>query len=179
VLAIVADTYATKSTAQTVSSKTLTSGTGFVISKTITFTEDATSTTHTGTVVIPAGATIHDIAITSSVLWTGGTATMKVGDAEDDDGWFTGVDLKATDLLVGEALRASDATTGWGGKNGAYLVAATGRMGQATATKAGPYYVTAGSVIGVVTVGTPATTAGRTYMTVTYSVGEVTAATAA
>lgn len=153
------------------------SPTGIVVSKVITFTEGA-GTTCTGTVVIPAGAILHDIAISTSVLWDGTSASLKVGDAEDDDGWFTGVDLKATDLLVGEALRASDATTGWGGKNGAYLVAATGRMGQATASKAGPRYETAGSVIGVVTMGTPGT-AGRTTMTVTYSVGTVTAATVA
>lgn len=154
-------------------------GTGFMRVETVSFTEDATSTTHTGTVVIPAGGTLHDIVVTSSVLWTGGTAAISVGDAQAATGWFNAVDLKATDLLVGEALRASDATTGWGGKNGAYLVAATGVFGQATATKAGPYYVTAGSVIGVVTVGTPATTAGRTFMTVIYSVGKATAATVA
>lgn len=171
------DTIQVLAAAQTVSSKTTSDGTGTVISKTITFTEGA-GTTCTGTVVIPAGATLHDIVITSTVLWGGTSAVLKVGDAEDDDGWFTGVDLKATDLLVGEALRASDATTGWGGKNGVYLVAATGRMGQATATIAGPYYASAGSVIGVVTMGTPSTT-GRTFMTVLYSVGSVTAATVA
>lgn len=169
----------TTGTAQTISGAKAFTGapTGIVVSKTIAFTEQA-GTTCTGTVVIPAGATLHDIVIASTVVWGGTSATLKVGDAEDDDGWFTGVDLKATDLLAGEALRASDATTGWGGKNGVYLVASTGRMGQATATIAGPYYASAGSVIGVVTMGTPSTT-GRTFMTATYSVGTVTAATVA
>ena len=171
----------TDSGATTFSGSPAFSGTpaGVVVSKTITFTEDATSVTHTGTVVIPAGATLHDIIVTSSVLWTDTSAAIVVGDAQSADGWFTSCNLAATDLLVGEALRASDATTGWGGVPGTYLVAATGVMGQATSTKAGPYYVTAGSVIGVVSVTTPSGTAGRTFMTVTYSVGTVTAATVA
>lgn len=174
---------------QTLSGKTLTSPTvntptivdpvGVPISKTVTFTEDATSVTHTGSVTIPAGATLHDILITSSVLWTDSSASLDVGDADDADGWFAGVNLAATDLLVGEELRMSDATTGWGGKNGVYLVAATGRRGQATASKAATRYVTAGTVVGVVSVTTPSGTAGRTFMTVTYSVPSVTAATVA
>jgi hypothetical protein len=155
------------------------SPTGIVVSKTITFTEDATSVTHTGTVVIPAGATLHDIIVTSTVLWTDSSAAISVGDAQAATGWFNTVNLSATDLLVGEALRASSPTSGWAGKPGAYLDATTGKWGQATATKAGPYYATAGSVIGVVNVTTPSGTAGRTFMTVTYSVGTVTAATVA
>ena len=152
---------------------------GIVVSKTIAFTEDATSVTHTGTVVIPAGATLHDIIVTSSVLWTDSSAAIDVGDAQDADGWFVAVNLSATDLLVGESLRASSPTAGWAGKPGVYLVAATGRFGQATSSKASSYYVTAGSVIGVVSVTTPSGTAGRTFMTVVYSVGQATAATVA
>lgn len=151
--------------------------TGVVVAKTVTFTEDATSTTHTGSVTVPAGATILDIQVTNSVLWTGGTATMKVGDAADDDGYFTGIDLKATDLLVGEVLSAMHGDL-WGGKNGAYLVAATGRRGP-TSTNFGNYQAAGAVITGVVTVGTPATTAGRTFMTVFYAVGAVTAATPA
>lgn len=173
------DTLQVLAAAQTVSGKTTSDGTGTVISKTITFTEDATSVTHTGTVVIPAGATLHDIIVTSTVLWTDSSAEISVGDAQAATGWFNAVNLAATDLLVGEALRASSPTAGWAGKPGAYLVAATGVWGQATATKAGPYYATAGSVIGVVTVTTPSGTAGRTFMTVVYSIGSVTAATVA
>jgi hypothetical protein len=150
---------------------------GNLITKVVTFTEDATSTTHTGSVVLPATAWLHNIQVLSSVLWTGGTATMKVGDTADDDGYFTGIDLKATDLLVGEVLDTTPSTS-WGGKEGAYLVAATGRRGPA-ATNFAKYYAAGSSITGVVTVGTPATTAGRTFMAVTYSVGEVIAATAA
>lgn len=147
-----------------------------VRSQTITFTEDATHTTHTGTVTLPAGSTLHNIEIVNSVLWTPtGAATLKVGDGADDDGWFTGVNMKATDLLVGEVLSLDP--NNWGGKNGAYLVAATGRRGPA-ATNFGCYYAAGGAVIAVITVGTPAAAVGRTFMTVTYSIGTVTAATA-
>jgi hypothetical protein len=102
---------------------------------------------------------------------------MKVGDTVDDDGYFTGINLKATDLLVGEVLSIADSTN-WGGKNGAYLVAATGQRGP-VATNFGTYYAAGSNILGTVTVGTPATTAGRTFMKVVYSLGTVVAATSA
>jgi len=145
---------------------------GLVVSKTIAFVEDATSTTSTGTVVIPAGATLVDIVVTSSVLWSKASARFTCGDAQAATGWFASTNLNATDLLVGEALRAAGGSASWGGLQGVYLVSATGVFGQATASKAGPYYVTAGSVIGVCTVTPGAGAAGRTFMTVTYSVGQ-------
>ncbi len=145
---------------------------GLVISKTVSFVEDATSTTFTGTVVIPAGATLVDIVVTSSVLWSKASSRFTCGDAQAATGWFTSTNLNATDLLVGEAIRAAGGVQSWAGVNGTYLVSATGVFGQATSTKAGPYYVTAGSVIGVVTVTPGAGAAGRTFMTVTYSVGQ-------
>lgn len=172
------DTLVGLATTDTLTNKTLTSpaGTGFVIARTVTFTENATNTLHTGTVSIPAGAQLHDIRVMSTVLWTATTAVMKIGDGVDDDGWFTGVDLKATDLLVGEVLSISGSEN-WGGtKQGVYLVAATGRKGISTGGS-GTGATAATSVIGVITVGTPATTAGRTFMTVTYSDGLVVAAT--
>lgn len=173
------DTLVAAAASQSISGKTTTGGTGSVLSKVITFTEDATSTTHTGTVTLPAGSMLHNIQICTTVLWTGGTATMVVGDADDPDGWFASFDLKATDHLVGEVLDISNAEN-WGGKQGVYMVAATGRKGTSgVAGNSGTYYGVAKSIIGVVTVGTPATTAGRTFMCVTYSVPEVTAATAA
>jgi hypothetical protein len=180
---ILVDTTAT----QTLAAKTLTTPiitapaagtTGMVISKTITFTEDATSVTHTGTVTLPAGSTLLNIQVTSSVLWTDASAVISVGDGQSATGWFNAANLAAADLLVGEVLDISNAEN-WGGKQGAYLVAASGVKGQATATRSGVYYTSAGSVIGVVTVTTPSGTAGRTFMTVTYAVGAVTAATIA
>ncbi len=180
---IMADTAGT----QTLTNKTLTSpvittpastSTGFVFSKTITYTEDATSLTHTGTVTLPAGATLQNIQVTSSVLWTDASSVISVGDAQSATGWFNAINVAATDLLVGEVLDISNAEN-WGGKQGAYLVAASGVKGQATASRSGVYYGSGGVVIGVITVTTPSGTAGRTFMTVTYSVGAVTAATIA
>src|SRR5690349_18261250 len=77
-----------------------------VVAEEVTFTETTGAGTYTGSVTVPAGATIVDIQIHSTALWTATTsATLKVGDAADDDGWYTGVKLKATDLLVGEVIR--------------------------------------------------------------------------
>jgi hypothetical protein len=148
-----------------------------LITRVVSFTEDATSTTHTGSVILPAASWLHNIQVLSSVLWTGGTAVMKVGDTADDDGYFIGVDLKATDLLVGEVLDTTPSTS-WGGKEGAYLVAASGRRGP-TSSNFAKYYAAGSTITGVVTVGTPATTAGRTFMAVTYSAGVTIAATPA
>jgi hypothetical protein len=174
--------------AQTLANKTLTApaltapvitgagegSTGVMITKIVPFVENATNTAHTGTVPLPAGAWLHDIRVTSSVLWTGGTATMKVGDTADDDGYFVGINLKATDLLVGEVLAVNNSNL-WGGKEGAYIVAATGRRGPVSNNFA-QYYAAGSNILGTIAVGTPATTAGRTFMVVTYSVGEVVAA---
>lgn len=131
------------------------------------FTEDATSLTHTATFTIPAGATLLDIIVVPQVLWTGGTVAFTCGDANSANGWFTTTNLKATDLVLGERLQASNANN-WGGVNGAYLTTA-GRFGQQSANMIGGYCPTAYSVIGVVTVTTPATTAGRTRMHVLYA----------
>lgn len=147
-----------------------TAGSGVIFSKTVLFTEDATTTTHTGTIVLPAGSTLLDIYVVPQVLWTGGTAAFTCGDANSANGWFTSTDLKATDLILGERLQASNANN-WGGKNGAYLTTA-GRFGQQSTNLIGGYCPTAYSVIGVVAVGTPATTAGRLRMTVLWTVGQ-------
>lgn len=156
----------------TVASPVLTgnAGTGTVFAKTALFTEDATSLTHTATFTIPAGATLLDIIVVPEVLWTGGTAAFTCGDANSATGWFTTTNLKATDLVLGERLQASNANN-WGGVNGAYLTTA-GRFGQQSTNMIGGYCPTAYSVIGVVTVGTPATTAGRLRMTVLWMVGQ-------
>ncbi len=153
-------------------------GSGVVFAKTVLFTEDATSVTHTGTIVVPAGATLLDIYIVPQVLWTGGTASISVGDVNSATGWFQATNLKATDLILGERLQASQAVAtdgSYGGaKEGAYVTTA-GRFGQQTTNMIGGYCPTAYSVIGVVTVGTPATTAGRTRMTVLWTIGQAVA----
>lgn len=145
----------------------------------VSFTEDG-STTYTGTVEIPAGAILQNIQIVTTVLWDDATsATLKVGDDDDDDGWFTGVNVKVTDLLVGEVLDITNAEN-WGGANGAYLVAATGRKGRTTAgVDSGVYFGAASEVIGVITTGGQDGSAGRSFMFVTYAVPTVVAATGA
>lgn len=154
---------------------------GMLLCKTVTFTEvtqGAVTSTHTGSVTLPPTSWLHSIQVTSKALWAAGTsATMKVGDSADDDGYFIGINVKATDLLVGEVLDTAEQGQ-WGGKEGAYLVAATGQSGPA-ATNFGRYYH-AGSVISgiVAQVGTT-TGAGITLMNVKYSVGEAVAATVA
>ena len=150
---------------------------GMVHSKLVTFTEDATSTTHTGTVAIPAGSQILDIIVWSSVLWADTSAAIIVGDAGDDNGYFASTNLNATDLLVGERLQAASDNF-WGGKNGEYLTTA-GRFGPATVDGMGGYFASAGSVIGKVTVTSPSGTAGRTFMNVIYATPSTGAATAA
>lgn len=150
--------------------------TGFMLTRTVAFVENATNTTHTGTVPLPDGAWLHGIRVTSGALWTAGAAVLKVGDTADDDGYFVGVDLKATDLLVGEVLD-TEISEMWGGKQGAYLVAATGRRGPTT-NNFGQYYAAGSNITGIITVTTPGATTGRTYMEVTYSVGQVIGAVA-
>jgi len=154
-------------------------GSGLVFAKTVLFTEDATSLTHTGTVVVPAGATLLDIIVVPQVLWTATTsAAFTCGDANSATGWFTSTNLKATDLILGERLQASQAVAtdgSYGGtKEGAYVTTA-GRFGQQSTNMIGGYCPTAYSVIGVVTVVGPSTTAGRLRMTVLWTVGQTVA----
>lgn len=152
--------------------------TGLVIAKRVSFTQVSGGATYTGSVAIPAGATVHAIQVVNTVLWGGASAALKVGDADDDDGYFAAVDLKATDHLVGEVLSTADDGL-WGGKNGAYLTSA-GRRGNVAAGNSGNYYGVANTITGIIAVGTPGTaTNGRTFMTVIYSVGEASAATVA
>lgn len=143
--------------------------TGVLLTKRATFAETATGVSHVATIAIPAGAVIHSIRVIPRVLWAPTTsATLKVGDTADDDGFFTGVNLKATDLLVGEVLDTTSSTL-WGGKEGAYLVAATGRRGP-TADNFGMSYVAGSNITGTIAVVDPTATAGRTDLEVSYSV---------
>jgi hypothetical protein len=68
---------------------------------------------------VPAGAVLVDVIVHATALWNAGTsATLIVGDATDDDGIFTAVNLKATDLLAGESISINGLA---GGKHGADL----------------------------------------------------------
>lgn len=76
--------------------------------------------TYDASVTIPGGAYIVDVIVHGVALWnSSGACTLIVGDATDPDGFFTGVDLKATDLLAAEGLSMSGGTALAGGKIGA------------------------------------------------------------
>lgn len=131
----------------------------------VTFTEDGEGV-YTGSVNVPAGATILDIIVNAVALWAAGTsATMIVGDVTDDNGYFTGVNLKATDLLAGESISFESA----GGKAGAYI---------ANSQVSPRYSATARVVSGIIT-STGAGTTGRTRMVVIFALPTATAATKA
>lgn len=143
---------------------------GVVVSKSVRFIENGAGTSYVGTIPVPAGAIVHSIKVIAEVLWNGTSASLKVGDTADDDGYFASVDLKATDLLVGEVLESNNDAL-WGGKNGVYLVAASGRRGPTT-SNFGMYYSAGSNIVGTVTPGAADGSAGRTVLSVTYSVGE-------
>lgn len=141
------------------------------------FQANATNTTYTCTVEVPAGSILENIQVVTTVLWTDGSAaTMVVGDDDAADGWFTTTDVEATDLVLGEVLSINAEET-WGGNNGAYLVAATGVRGQAVAAYSGTYVVAAAEVIGVITVTAPDSAVGTTIMVVTYTTPTLTSST--
>lgn len=129
---------------------------GQVLQQEVTFTETGGALTYTGSVVVPAGATIIDIIVNGVALWNNaGACTLKVGDT-DDDGYYTGVDLKATDLLAGESLSFTAA----GGKGGAYI---------ANSQISPRYNVAAVTIAGIIITASTGGSTGRTRMTVIYT----------
>lgn len=139
-----------------------------VLTQEVTFTETGGAATYTGAVSLPAGATILDIIVHATALWdNAGAVTMKVGDT-DDDGYYTAVNLKATDLLAGESLSFAQS----GGKAGAYNVGTNTHW-------TNRYSATARTINGIITTASTGGSAGRTRMTVVYSAPTATAATKA
>jgi hypothetical protein len=91
---------------------------GTVRAESIRFRESAGSAAgvYSASFEVPVGAFLMDVIVHSTALWTAGTsATLIVGDTADDDGFYTAVNLKATDVLAGESL----AFAAPGGKQGA------------------------------------------------------------
>ena len=130
---------------------------GRLLSETILYTENGAGT-YTGTVTVPGNSLIHDIKVWSTALWAAATsAAMSVGDAGAATGWYNAIDLKATDLEVGEQIRFEST----GGKEGAYYVAASGALTTAWSASA--------RVISGVIASVGAGTTGRTYMQVIYT----------
>jgi hypothetical protein len=61
-----------------------------------TFAETSGSGTYTATVVVPAGATVQDVIWRNTVLWTNAaSASLIVGDDDDDNGYIEATNLKA------------------------------------------------------------------------------------
>lgn len=131
----------------------------------VTFTEDGEGV-YTGSVSVPAGATIIDIIVNAVALWAAGTsAAMIVGDGTDPNGYYDAINLKATDLLAGESISFALA----GGKAGAYI---------ANSQVSPRYSSSARTITGEVT-STGAGTTGRTRMIVIFALPTATAATKA
>ena len=133
---------------------------------TVKFTEEGAGD-YVGTVSLPAGSILVDIIVHAIALWTAGTnATLKVGDYDaagdpiDDDGFFTGVDLKDTDLLAGESINF----THDGGQSGTDFDTASG----AGAHVRRRYLAAARSIVGEVTATGADSDAGETLMTVVW-----------
>lgn len=147
-----------------ISGGTIQPGLGDVVTEELTFTETTGAGVYTGSVTIPAAATILDIIVNGVALWAATTsATLIVGDATDPDGYFTGVNLKATDLLAGESIAFETA----GGKAGAYIAN----------SQVSPRYAAAARVVTgeVTTVGAAGAT-GVTRITVVYAMSRGTTA---
>ena len=124
----------------------------------VSFTETAGAGVWTGTIALPAESYIIDVQVHGIALWTSQTsASLIVGDGTDPDGFYVATDLKATDLLAGEALTIEHP----GGLAGAYIASEQRIL----------YSAAARSVIGVLTKVGSTGTAGRTRLVVIYAAG--------
>ena len=169
-------------TAPTITTPTITSpvvtgsaSSGIVVAKRCSFVEDATNTSYTCSVTIPALAVVEDVQVIGRVLWNGTSASMDCGDTADPNGFFDTINLKAADLVIGEMLSIKHSTL-WGGQEGAYLVAASGVRGPTT-NNFSMSYVAGSAIKCVITEGATDGTAGRTDMVVLYSTPETVAVT--
>jgi hypothetical protein len=120
--------------------------------------------TYTANFTIPENATLIDIIVEAEALWAAGTsAVMDIGDSADADGYFSAVNLKATDLLAGESMSIGSTQTR-GGDDGAYLTVGT-------STHISRRFSSASRTISAVVTSVGAGATGRTRVTVVYSVG--------
>lgn len=135
---------------------------GEILFEEVTFTETTGAGVYTGSVTVPANSWLLDIKLYNTVYWTATTtALMDIGDVADPDGWFTQIDLKATDIVAGTDAEVIDFNNP-GGQEGAYLVTATGE-------RALMYAATARVISGIVTTVGAAGNAGRSRMVVIYT----------
>lgn len=141
-----------------------------VVAKRGNFAETAGAGTYTWAMTLPANAVLLDIIVHATSVWTAtNSAALEIGDGGDPDGFYTAVNLKATDLLAGESLSFAQA----GGKEGAYIA------NSQVSKRRDPSDRTITAT--VVTVGA-AGNGGATSVTVVYSLpvsGDITSATKA
>lgn len=118
--------------------------------------------------LLPANTAILNIIVHAEALWAAATsALLEVGlfssaaspVADDADGFFTAVNLKATDLLAGETLSLLGA--GQGGKAGAYNAGVNTHWNQ--------LYATTERILRASVVSVGAGTTGRTNVTVVFA----------
>lgn len=126
-----------------------------------TFTETAGAGQYNASVAIPAGGRLVDIQITATAEWTATTsATGIVGDTGDDDGFWTGLDLKTGGNLALGRVLSLDVP---GSQNGPYNdpVEIGGWKS---------YYPSGGTITAKITTVGAAGSAGRTRLLVLYAV---------
>lgn len=146
----------------TISGGNVTSLTGEILCTEATFTETAGSGVYTASVSVPGESWLLDLKFINTAYWdNAGTVVLKAGDATTDDGWFTGINLKATDLVAGTNQETLDFNNA-GGKPGGFIVAATGE-------RARMYVATARLATGIVTTSSTGGTAGRLRMMALYT----------
>jgi hypothetical protein len=158
-------------TTPTIVSPTITGATGVMSVQECLFTQASINgtKTHTATFTVPAGATIWDIMVTNSVLWTSNTsATLKVG-LTDDDCFFTAVDVK-TVPGVSKSMNFEWPGASNGGASIPEIDAGAGNT-QLGATNGFLYSASAQSLTAILTdISTGVLTDGRTRVSVIYSV---------
>lgn len=131
--------------------------TGYKVSQVaVLFTQTTGAGVYTGTISLPAGSNILDVAVHGLALWDGDTTSaMVVGDGDSANGFYTTGSLKAAGILLAGEVNNIEHP---GGVAGTYL-AAEQRVLYSAAVR---------NVIGVITqVGTGST--GRTLLIVTYA----------
>jgi len=127
-----------------------------IVAEERTFTETAGAGTYTGSITVPAGATVIDVQVHGIALWNAATtASLTVGDVGNATGYYVATDLKAIALLAGEANTFEHP----GGLAGAYIAAEQRVLYSATARVISGVIVTTGG----------AGTAGRTRLVVIYA----------
>ena len=138
---------------------------GRILFQEATFTEGGAAGTVTATITVPQNSWLLDIKLYNLTYWGAGTsAKMLVGDAVDPNGWFDDINLLTTDIVDFSTDTHAEVIdfNNPGGKEGVYLVTATGEREL--------MYSTLERVItGLVTTVGTTSTAGRTRMVVIYT----------